>query len=90
MTRRPSYGHIHRPYIRRVDQLTVANSGSVGSPFDSDPRASYPLLEPGHSDIVPVAYDVEQEIDLLRRSDYPDRERIAEMRRLGKFLPVTA
>jgi putative phosphoesterase len=82
------YGHIHRPYIRRLDHLTVANSGSVGSPFDGDPRASYLLLDSGHVEMVRVAYDVEREIDLLRRSDYPDRERIAEMRRLGKFVAV--
>jgi len=83
------YGHIHRPYVRRVDQLTVANSGSVGSPFDGDPRASYLVLESGHGEIVRVAYDIEREIDLVRRSDYPDRERIAEMRRLGRFVAVT-
>jgi hypothetical protein len=28
-----------------LDGLTVANSGSVGSPFDADPRASYLLIE---------------------------------------------
>jgi putative phosphoesterase len=82
------YGHIHRPHIRQLDQLTVANSGSVGSPFDGDPRASYLLLDSGDLQIIRVAYDVEGEIDLLRRSNHPDRERIAEMRRLGRFVAV--
>ena len=34
------YGHIHRPYTRALKGLTVANSGSVGTPWDGDPRAS--------------------------------------------------
>jgi putative phosphoesterase len=33
------YGHIHRPFTRTMTQLTVANSGSVGMPWDGDPRA---------------------------------------------------
>jgi putative phosphoesterase len=82
------YGHIHRPYIRHLDQLTVANSGSVGSPFDGDPRASYLLIDSGQQQIIRVEYDVDQETDLLKRSKHPDRDRIAEMRRLGKFIAV--
>ncbi len=84
------YGHIHRPYVRQLDHLTIANSGSIGSPFDGDPRASYLLLESGRVDVVRVEYDLEREIELLRRSDHPDRDRIAEMRRRGKFVaPAT-
>ena len=71
-----------------VHQLTIANSGSVGSPFDGDPRASYLLLESGRAEVVRVQYEVEREIDLLRRSDYPDRDRIVDMRRRGKFVAV--
>jgi putative phosphoesterase len=82
------YGHIHRAYIRQLGQLTVANSGSVGSPFDGDPRASYLLLESGWPQIVRVAYDIEREVHLLHRSDYPDYDRIAKMRRLGTFVAV--
>jgi predicted phosphodiesterase len=82
------YGHIHRPYVRELDQLTVVNSGSVGSPFDGDPRASYALINDGRAEIVRVAYDVEREIDTVMRSGYPDAERIAEMRRTGTFVPV--
>jgi len=82
------YGHIHRPYIRRLERFTVANSGSVGNPFDGDPRAGYLLIENDSLEIVRVAYDVEREVDLLLRSGYPDAERIAEMRRSGVFVPV--
>jgi putative phosphoesterase len=82
------YGHIHRPYVRELDQLTVVNSGSVGSPFDGDPRASYALIDDGRAEIVRVPYDVEREIETVMRSGYPDAERIAEMRRTGTFVPV--
>ncbi len=34
-------GHTHRPLIRRIDQTLVINAGSVGLPFDGDPRAAY-------------------------------------------------
>lgn len=84
------YGHIHRPYIRQLEQFTVTNSGSVGSPFDGDPRASYLLLDSDQAQIVRVEYDIEREVNLLLRSDYPDAPRIAEMRRLGKFVAVTS
>jgi putative phosphoesterase len=84
------YGHIHRPYVRQLDQFTITNSGSVGSPFDGDPRASYLLLDSGEAQIFRVEYDIEREVDLLLRSDYPDAPRIAEMRRLGKFVAAAS
>lgn len=81
------YGHIHRPYTRCPEPgLTVANSGSVGMPWDGDPRASYLLVEDGRVRVVRVEYDVEREASLLMRSSYPDAARLAEMRRLGQFL----
>ncbi len=83
------YGHIHRPYVRRLAEFTVANSGSVGSPFDGDPRASYLLIDDGTIEIVRVDYDLEREIALLSRSGYPDVARIAEMRRTASSVPVT-
>ncbi|MBL8222208.1 MAG: metallophosphoesterase family protein [Bryobacterales bacterium] len=43
------YGHIHVPFVRSMDGLMVANAGSVGLPFDGDPRASYLLVEDGRA-----------------------------------------
>jgi putative phosphoesterase len=80
------YCHIHRPFVRTVDDLTVANSGSVGSPLDGDPRASYLVVEDRAAEVVRVEYDVEREVSLLLRSGYPDAERLAETRRLGRFV----
>lgn len=83
------YGHIHVPYIRGLGHgLTVANSGSVGSPFDGDPRASYLLVRDGTPELVRVEYDVDAEVAALRASGYPDVERIAATRRAGAFLPL--
>jgi putative phosphoesterase len=84
------YGHIHRPYVRRLADFTVANSGSVGSPFDDDPRASYLLIDEDSTEIVRVEYDLEREMALLLGSGYPDAERIAETRRLGRFVPIAS
>jgi hypothetical protein len=33
------YAHIHRPYVRSVSGMIVANTGSVGLPYDGDRRA---------------------------------------------------
>jgi putative phosphoesterase len=84
------YGHIHRPYVRTLERFTVANSGSVGNPFDGDPRAAYALIEDGSVQIVRVDYDVEREVGLLLGSDHPDVSRIVAMRRSGTFVPVSA
>jgi len=81
------YGHIHRPYVRQVSDLVVANSGSVGMPYDGDPRASYLLVEDGNATIRRVEYDVEAEIKYLLGSGYPRAEWLAEVRRRGKYVP---
>jgi diadenosine tetraphosphatase ApaH/serine/threonine PP2A family protein phosphatase len=82
------YGHIHRPFVRELNTFTVINSGSVGSPFDGDPRASYVLIEDGRPQIVRVGYDLDRETRLLSQSGHPDVIRISETRRRGRFIPV--
>ena len=81
------YCHIHRPFIRKIGSMTVCNTGSVGSPYDGDHRASYLLIDDGKSAIRRVAYDTEKEIGRLLASDYPYKEWIAEMRRKGSYVP---
>jgi putative phosphoesterase len=84
------YGHIHRPYVRELDGLTVANSGAVGMPFDGDWRASYLLIEDGAVEIRRVEFDLERELHLLAASGYPDAERLAQVRRSATFVaPAT-
>lgn len=81
------YCHIHRPFIRKIGNMTVCNTGSVGAPYDGDPRASYLMIDNGQPAIRRVAYDVEKEIGRLLASDYPQKEWIAEMRRKGSYVP---
>jgi putative phosphoesterase len=81
------YGHIHRPYVRELPGLTVANSGAVGMPFDGDSRASYLLIENGTPEIRRVEYDVEREIADLEAVGYPDAERLGEIRKRAEFIP---
>jgi putative phosphoesterase len=79
------YCHIHRPYIRRIGDLTVANSGSVGMSTDGDPRASYLVVEDGAPEIRRVAYDVERASADVLASGLPDAEAIAELYRTARL-----
>jgi predicted phosphodiesterase len=79
------YGHIHRPYVRRLAGMTVANTGSVSLSYDGDRRASYLLIEESGPVIRRVEYDVDREIDELRGSGIPHAGWIAKMLALGSF-----
>jgi predicted phosphodiesterase len=79
------YGHIHRPFVRRLPGVVVANAGSVGLPWDRDPRASYLVVDGEDVQVIRVVYDVEREVGVVLRSGYPDGERIAAMLRSGRF-----
>jgi predicted phosphodiesterase len=81
------YGHIHRPFVRALNAMTVANAGSVGVPWDGDPRASYLLFDNAVPLAVRVEYDIEAEIRALHGARHPDADRISEMHRSGRFVP---
>lgn len=83
------YCHIHRPYVRRMDGLTVANTGSVGLPFDGDPRASYLLVEDGVPAVRRVAYDIERQVADVERSGYPTARWLVDQARTGAGRPVS-
>ncbi len=65
------HGHIHRPYVRRVGGMTVANSGSVGLPYDGDRRAAYLLVDDDGFTIRGVEYNVAAEVRRLRTGPMP-------------------
>src|SRR5712691_2548982 len=79
------YGHIHRPYVRALVGLTVANSGSGGLPYDSDWRASYVLIENGTVVVRRVEYDLERELSDIRSSGFPLADWLTESQRRGMF-----
>jgi diadenosine tetraphosphatase ApaH/serine/threonine PP2A family protein phosphatase len=61
-------GHTHLQMRRELERedggvTTVVNPGSVGLPFDGDPRAAYGLLsDDGEVELRRVAYDVERTV----------------------------
>lgn len=71
------YGHIHHAYIRNLPGLVVANSGSVGLPYDGDPRASYLLMDETRPTVRRVEYDVSRERTALAASGLPHADWIA-------------
>jgi len=79
------YCHIHKPFVRELPNLTVANTGSVSIPADGDWRASYLMVENGRPSLRRVEYDLERELADLRESGYPSWQALAEMQRSGDF-----
>ncbi len=71
------YGHIHQPFVRTIGTLTVANSGSVGLPYDGDRRAGYLLIDGFDVEIRRVEYDLARELQALRNSRIPHADWIA-------------
>lgn len=55
--RRVVFGHTHLPFTREAGGVNLVNPGSVGMPFDGDPRAAYALLSDGEVEHRRVAYD---------------------------------
>jgi diadenosine tetraphosphatase ApaH/serine/threonine PP2A family protein phosphatase len=52
------FGHTHLPFRRAAYETELVNPGSVGMPFDGDPRASYALVhDDGRVEHRRVEYD---------------------------------
>lgn len=68
--------HTHRPLVLEVAGGLVVNTGSVGLPFDGDPRASYALLERRRggwrAEIRRVAYDRSAVLERYRATGFLD------------------
>jgi predicted phosphodiesterase len=73
------YGHIHRPFVRHIAGLTVANTGSVGLPYDGDRRAAYLLLDDSTPTIRRVEYDVNKELKALAGCGLPHADWAAKI-----------
>jgi putative phosphoesterase len=70
------FGHTHKPYTKRVDNVLFLNAGSVGKPKDSDPRACYVVLDTTGDVTVEfrrIAYDVQNVAIAIRQSELPDK-----------------
>jgi putative phosphoesterase len=84
------YGHIHVPFYRGLPGFVVANAGSVGLPYDGDPRASYLVIDDRQVTIHRVEYDVEAEVRALRAHKHPQRDWIATILRTARYIPPPA
>jgi putative phosphoesterase len=82
------YGHIHRPYVRELSGITVANTGSVSLSYDGDSRASYLVVDEAKPTIRRVEYDLEVEAEALMRSGLPHAEWMCRTLRAGHFVPL--
>jgi putative phosphoesterase len=81
------YGHIHRPFVRRLPSMTVANTGSAGQSYDGDRRASYLLIDGESVSIRRVEYDVESEAKELLHSGLPRAGWLARILLAGQYVP---
>jgi putative phosphoesterase len=81
------YGHIHCSYIRRLQSMTVANSGSVSQSYDGDTRAAYLVIDGESVAIRRVEYDVESEAKDVLRSGLPYAEWLSRILLAGKYVP---
>ncbi|MGA8278687.1 MAG: metallophosphoesterase family protein [Rhodanobacteraceae bacterium] len=79
------YAHIHRPFVRRLPELTVANTGSVGLSYDGDRRASYLLVDGASMEIRRVEYDVAKEVRNLCCCSLPHAAWVMRLVETGSF-----
>jgi quercetin dioxygenase-like cupin family protein/diadenosine tetraphosphatase ApaH/serine/threonine PP2A family protein phosphatase len=89
-------GHVHVAYLRPVGpELLIANTGSIGAPFDADPRASYLLIRFGEEGAREfrfrrVEYDRERAAAEYERRGGPWGRGLAQTVRTGRPAPPAA
>jgi predicted phosphodiesterase len=76
------FGHTHLPFIRTIsDGIELVNPGSVGMPFDRDPRAAYAIVRPdGRVEHRRVRYDHEASAAAVRDRFDGDWTRVVSAR----------
>jgi putative phosphoesterase len=79
------YGHIHRPFVRALSRSTVANCGSVGLPWDGDPRAAYLLVDGGRAEVRRVPYDLDRARRDVDDAGFPLAGWLASVQREARF-----
>ncbi|HEX3876878.1 MAG TPA: metallophosphoesterase family protein [Bryobacteraceae bacterium] len=82
------YGHLHHPFVRNLDGLTVVNSGSVSLSYDGDARAAYLLIDDSKPTIRRVAYEVDREVAALTESGMPHADWTIRILRAAAPLPL--
>jgi putative phosphoesterase len=80
------YGHIHRPYVRELTGMKVANTGSVSLSYDGDPRASYLVVDGKDIALRRVDYDRQSEANDLLHSGVPHAEWLSRILLAGRYV----
>jgi predicted phosphodiesterase len=84
------FGHTHLPFKRNAKAgIELVNPGSVGMPFDDDPRAAYAIVaDGGEVEHRRVEYDHMQTVQAVRdRFSGPFAEKVAERIERARFVP---
>lgn len=83
------YAHTHHALVTAIEGHLIMNSGSVGSPFDGDPRASYLLIDAGTTSLAATVRRVEYDVERAVRAGYergmPASDKYERMVRLGRY-----
>jgi putative phosphoesterase len=77
-------GHTHQPLIRKINQTTVVNAGSIGLPFDGDTRAGYAQItlqrNKWKTKIIRISYDLDAAVaDFYSTGFIPDGGPLADL-----------
>lgn len=84
-------GHTHLPMDRQIGEHRVVNVGSVGMPFDGDPRACYALFDFDGGQVSVgwrrVEYDIQKAAHYLEALGYPDYKFQSARLRTGLMAP---
>lgn len=77
-----TFGHLHIPYVRPVENILLIDVSSVGHPKDHDLRAAYTIITWNGAqrsvEQVRVPYDVEETVRLMRGSGMPHADKEIE------------
>ena len=85
-------GHTHIPMDRFIGHIRVVNAGSIGLPFDGDPRACYVIISNLAVGVSPqvkfrrVVYDIEKVVEQLYALNHPAAEIGAYNLRTGRSM----
>jgi predicted phosphodiesterase len=83
------FGHTHLAFSRRAGQIELVNPGSVGMPFDGDPRAAYGLVADGGGvELRRVGYDHAATATAVREALGEAGELVARRIEQARFDPV--
>jgi putative phosphoesterase len=81
-------GHFHSPTSRFVNNKYIFNPGSVSSPRDKDPRASYGILEiSDNTNIIftvkRVPYAIDEHLKIAKKRNFPHLEEYGKKLRIA-------